>query len=216
MRQILRALLAFGAALPLAAQDSIPSQQVITVDPASYVLRPGDVLRIEVWGQQQYSGQFQIDEAGMLHYPVLGALRAVDLPLGALRDTLRAGLEQLFARPFVTITPLFRIAVLGQVNRPGLYTVDPTLSVLDVVALAGGASPGGNLNKIRVYRTGEAQQLSYEREAVAGRSLREIGVRSGDEIVVPRRFFTRDDLTVVLLLAQIALTVVVLINQAGQ
>jgi polysaccharide export outer membrane protein len=211
MTKPLSAFLILVLCAPLAAQTPAGAP-VITQGSAAYALRPGDIVRIDVWGQTEYSGQFQVDEEGMLHYPVIGSIRATDLTIGMLRDTLRAGLEELFTNPFVTITPLFRIAVLGRVQRPGLYTVDPTLSVLDIVALAGGAASGGNLNRIRVLRAGATTQLSYEREALAGRSLQQIGVRSGDEVIVPRSFFTRDDLTVVLLLAQIALTVVVLVN----
>ena len=53
------------------------------------------------------------------------------MTLAALRERMRQGLEQIFKSPFVTVTPLFRMAVLGQVRNPGLYTVDPAFSVLD-------------------------------------------------------------------------------------
>jgi protein involved in polysaccharide export with SLBB domain len=179
---------------------------------STYTVRPGDLIRIDVWGQEEYSGQFQVDEAGLIHYPVIGTIDASAMTLDALRDTLRAGLEQIFTNPFITITPLFRIAVLGQVRTPGLYTVDPTLSVLDVVALAGGAAPAGDLGRIRVLRVGEETQLSFEQESLRGRSLQQIGIRSGDQVLVPRRFFTREDLYVVLQLAQIGLSIAIFVN----
>lgn len=199
----------------LATPGSAQEPQIVTGGSASYSLRPGDIIRIQVWGRDEYSGQFQVDETGQLQYPVLGAIDTREMTVGALRDTLRAGLERLFTNPFVTITPLFRIAVLGEVQNPGLFTVDPTLSVLDVVALAGGAARNGNLGSIRLLRAGGESQLSYEREALAGRTLQDIGVRSGDEIIVPRRWFTRDDLYLVLQLAQLALTVAVFVNTVG-
>jgi polysaccharide export outer membrane protein len=208
MRQIpLLVLLALLAA-PGYAQEA----SVVQSGSASYNLRPGDIIRIQVWGRDEYSGQFQVDETGHLQYPVLGTIDTREMTVGALRDTLRAGLERLFTNPFVTITPLFRIAVLGEVQTPGLFTVDPTLSVLDVVALAGGAARNGNLGSIRLLRAGAEEEFSYEREALAGRTLQEIGVRSGDEIIVPRRWFTRDDLYLVLQLAQLALTVAIFVN----
>lgn len=203
---VLVAALTLGT-MPLVAQQ----EQVVTSGQTSYSLRPGDIIRIQVWGRDEYSGQFQVDENGELQYPVIGTIDTRDLTLGALRDTLRAGLERLFTNPFVTITPLFRIAVLGEVQNPGLLTVDPTLSVLDVVAMAGGAGRSGNLNKIRLLRAGAESQISFEQEALAGRTLHDVGVRSGDEIIVPRKFFTRDDLGLLVQFAQLALTVAVFV-----
>ncbi len=84
--------------------------------------------------------------------------------------------------------------------------------MLDIVALAGGATNVGNLGKIRLLRPGSEVQLSFEQESVRGRPLTEIGVRSGDQIMVPRRFFTREDFGIVLALAQIALSVAILIT----
>jgi len=200
------------ALLLLFRAPSAPAQQppVVTAATNSYALRPGDIVRIEVWGQQAYSGQFQVDERGILQYPVIGEITITNLTVADLRDRLREGLEAIFNRPFLTVTPLFRMAVLGEVARPGLYTVDPTLSVLDIVAMAGGTSRNGDLNKIRLLRAGAEERLSFQREGLQGRTLQEIGVRSGDQILVARRWLTRDDLVIVLQAVQIAVSVLIL------
>jgi protein involved in polysaccharide export with SLBB domain len=99
------------------------------------------------------------------------------------------------------------MAVLGQVNNPGLYTVNPTLNVLEVVAMAGGPTQAGNLNKIRLLRDGEEIRLS-----LAKGSLQDIGVRSGDQILIPRRSFSRDDVTLVLGVVQVALSIAILVT----
>jgi polysaccharide export outer membrane protein len=112
----------------------------------------------------------------------------------------------------VTIIPRFRIAVLGEVRTPGLYTVDPTLSVLDVVALAGGSTPVGNLGKIKVFRGGGETRVSFEEESLRGRSLQEIGIRSGDQVIVPRSFFTRNDLSFLLQFLQIGLSIAIFVR----
>jgi protein involved in polysaccharide export with SLBB domain len=98
------------------------------------------------------------------------------------------------------------MAVLGEVRNPGLYTVDQTLSVLDVVAMAGGASSSGNMNKIRLLRAGAETQLSFGQ----GRSLQDMGVRSGDQIIVGRKRFAREDIALFLSVVQVGLSVVIL------
>ena len=185
---------------------------LVTTSVSSYTLRPGDVLMVNVWGQESFSGQFQIDENERFLYPVLGEISTRNLTISQVRDTLTAGLETLFNSPFVTVSPRFRVSVLGHVTNPGLYTIDPTLTTIDVVAMAGGPSVNGNLNDIRLRRMNETESIDYEAEDTRGRTLREIGVRSGDQIFVPRRSFTRQDLSLLLQFAQLALTVVLLIN----
>jgi polysaccharide export outer membrane protein len=185
---------------------------LVTTSVSSYSLRPGDVLLINVWGQEAFSGQFQIDENERFLYPVLGEIDTRNLTVAQVRDTLTAGLETLFNNPFVTVTPRFRISILGHVSRPGLYTIDPTLTAIDVVAMAGGPTTNGNLNDIRLRRRDETERIDYDEVGPRGRTLREVGVRSGDQIFVPRRWFTRQDLTLLLQIAQLALTVALLIN----
>src|SRR6185436_458104 len=129
-----------------------------------------------------------------------------NLTVAELRERMRQGLEQIFKSPFVTVSPLFRMAVLGDVRNPGLYTVDPTLSVLDVIAMAGGASQSGNMNKIRLLRAGAETHLSFGQ----GRSLQEMGVRSGDQILVGRKRFAREDIALFLSVVQVGLSVVIL------
>ncbi len=206
-----RFLLAAALYLPL----SLTAQEgptVITQAGASYSLRPGDIIRITVWGRAEYSGQYQVDETGKIHYPILGEIDTEGMTVATLRETLRSGLATLFTNPFVTITPLFRIGVLGQVRNPGLYTVDPTLSVLDIVALAGGATDVGNMNNIRLFRSGSEMRINFEQESVRARTLGEIGLRSGDQVLVPRKFFTRQDFGLLLQLAQIALSIAIFVN----
>lgn len=200
-------LLLLSAAL--AAQQGEP---IISQAGASYTLRPGDIIRINVWGRNEYSGQYQVDETGAIHYPILGEIDTREMTVAALRERVRRGLEDLFTNPFVTITPLFRIGVLGQVRNPGLYTVDPTLSVLDIVAMAGGATDVGNMGKIRLIRAGAEVRLDFEEESIRGGTLQDIGVRSGDQILVPRKFFTRQDFGILLQLAQIALSIAIFVN----
>ena len=203
MRYLLILLALARFAVPALAQQA-------TAPPAatsSYTIRAGDVLKVTVWGHEEYSGEFVVDEATRLQFPILGDLEAKNLTVAQLREKLRTGLEQIFKQPFVTIEPLFRMAVLGQVQNPGLYTVNPGLSVLDVVAMAGGPTPSGSLNKIGLLRAGEAMRLSLNKG-----SLQDIGIHSGDQIMVGRKAFSRDDVTLVLGVVQVALSVAILVT----
>ncbi len=49
---------------------------------------------------------------------------------------------------------LRRVRIMGAVNRPGLFPVDPTITVADALAMAGGATPLGDPDKLQVLRNG--------------------------------------------------------------
>lgn len=168
-------------------------------------IRPGDVIRVVVWGHEELSGEFPIDENYNLLYPLIGAINVRTLSVAQLRDQLNTQLSQLFQRPFLTLTPLFRVAVLGEVLKPGLFSVDPTLTVFDLLALAGGPTRQANQRKLQLIRGGENIRVSLEPAAIARSTLRELGVRSGDQLVMPRTVFTRDDLQLVLQFASLIL-----------
>ncbi len=201
-------LILLFAAAPVAAQD----QNVVGSSPTGYTLRPGDVLQVIVWGQADYSGKFKVDLQGKIQYPVLGEIDTSNKTLVQIRDELRTGLGEIFNRPFVTVNPQFNIAVLGEVRSPGLFSVDPTLTVLDIVAMAGGPSANGNLNKIRLMRAGQTMNLSFGGDRVGARSLQDVGLQSGDQIMVPRRGFTGDDLRTLLSVISVGLSVAILLR----
>jgi protein involved in polysaccharide export with SLBB domain len=90
----------------------------------------------------------------------------------------------------VQLTPLVRVSVLGEVLNPGLFLVDPTHVVRDVIALAGGLTPSANRRKVRITRGGVETVAEYE----AGASALETGLQSGDEIFVDRRSWLGENL----------------------
>jgi len=208
-----RALLAVSTAIVLAAgahparaqnptpgQNPAPAANPVPVQApnrdtttSTLAIRPGDVVHIQVWGHDELSGEFPVDENYNLLFPLVGSINVRDVTVSQLRERLNTELSQLFQRPFFTLTPMFRVAVLGEVYKPGLYSVDPTLSVVDLLALAGGPTRQANQNKLQLIRGGQAVHVSLEPQAIATASLRELGVRSGDQLVMGRATFTRED-----------------------
>jgi protein involved in polysaccharide export with SLBB domain len=197
------------ATSPLAAQQ----RGLVVANDSGYALQPGDVINVNVWGHEEFSGQFQVNEQGIIEYPGIGELNTNALRLNEVRDTLRTALGNIFNRPFVTVTPLFRMAVLGHIQNPGLYTVDPTMTVFDMIALAGGPSRDGDLNKIRLLRNGENIRFSFQDNALHGRTLQDLGVRSGDQVMVNRKSLTSGDLLLGFSAAQVILSLVIIMRQ---
>lgn len=174
-------------ALVLCAALAVPSfsaaQGTARQGDSTLVLEPGDVVRVEVWREKDLTGDFAVDESSRLTLPMLGVVSVGGRPWVSLRDSLIAEYQKQLRNPSVNLTPLRRVQVLGEVPRPGQYLADPTLSLAGVIALAGGATPYGDLRRVRVVRHGKTivQQASIES------LLLENGVHSDDQIFVDRR-----------------------------
>jgi polysaccharide export outer membrane protein len=178
MVRLLSAVLLAGTLLgaPLAGQT--PSALLETNS-----LLPGDVVRVQVWREEDLSGEFQVNELGEVVLPLLGTRQVSGISQDKLRDQLTEAYGQYLVNTAVNVTLLRRVNVLGEVRIPGQYMVDATNSVADVIARAQGITPDGNAEDIVLIRGG--QRL---RAGLAGtQSLQEAGIRSGDQIMVGKR-----------------------------
>jgi polysaccharide export outer membrane protein len=153
-------------------------------------LRPGDVIKVTVFGHTDLSGEYPIDENWKLILPMIGEIDTRNMTVPELRARIRAEFGRLYTQSFIAVVPLFRVAVLGEVNRPSLYSVDPTMTIYDVLALAGGTTRNARERDMRLIRDGAQLAAPVEPAALARATLRELGVRSGDQIIVPRRLLT--------------------------
>ncbi|MCC6927629.1 MAG: polysaccharide export protein [Gemmatimonadaceae bacterium] len=144
-------------------------------------LVPGDVIRIRVWREPELSGEFVVDRRGIVTLPRLGAMNVSALEPEQLREQLTDAYAPFLRDPSIEVTPLRRIRVLGAVRTPGLYSADPTMSVRDVLALAGGATPDGRDAEVRLDRGGRSMVIPLW---LGGQ---EVTLRSGDQLVVEQR-----------------------------
>jgi polysaccharide export outer membrane protein len=150
---------------------------------ARFSLEPGDVVRVTVWREKDLNCECRVDEAGRLTLPLLGTSTVTGLAWEDLRDSLLAHYGTELRNPSVVVTPLRRVQVLGEVTKPGVYLADPTVSLAGLVALAGGATPNGDLHRIRVVRGGRTLIQSTSVESL----LLDAGVHSNDQVFVDRR-----------------------------
>ena len=149
---------------------------------ASSVLRPGDVLRLRIWREPDLSGEFTIDERGVVTLPKLGPIRAVDEPVGALKTRI-VSLYAAYVTDPVEVTPVPRVRVLGAVRTPGIYKVEPAMTLSDAIALAGGTTPDGDDGRVTLVHEGKSVSVALKPNVL----LADSPLRSGDQVFVPER-----------------------------
>ena len=172
-------------------------------------LAPGDQVRLKIWREPDLSGDFTVDEAGMVVLPKLGAYHAADIPVDSLRVRLTRDYSQYLTNPAIEVMLLRRVQVLGAVKSPGLYHVDGTMTVQDGLALAGGVTSDGNPNHIELIRDGRKLPVSLTRQTHIGASA----IESGDQIYVPERSWISRNPGVIIGLLSAAATLVIALHR---
>jgi len=147
---------------------------------AAVSLRPGDAIRVFIWQEPELSGEFLVAPNGMVVFPLLGVREVVGISPEEVETRLTADYAEFLENPSVNVTALRRVAILGEVRLPSLYWVDATVALTEALALAGGLTPTGNKNEIRLIRDGGVLIQSLDANNVLGATV----IQSGDQIVV--------------------------------
>ncbi|MBW3654567.1 MAG: SLBB domain-containing protein [Gemmatimonadetes bacterium] len=151
---------------------------------AETVLNPGDAVRITVWRRDDLSGEFSIAADGTVVHPLLKQVVVTGISLPEAERRLGEMLQRVEGNAPFVVEGLLRVSVGGEVRTPNLYALTPVTTVSQAVALAGGISDRGRLDRVRLIRGGTEQMIDLTDPA---QRLSNMTVRSGDQIVVARR-----------------------------
>ena len=154
-----------------------------------YVLGPGDVLEVSVWGYPDLTREVVVRPDGRVTLPLVGAVAAAGVTVEHLTQVLTRAYGEYIINPQVTvIVKQFRritVSVLGQVARPGTYMLPPGSRVLDLLSAAGGVTETASLNGARLLRP-EGSPLAVDLERLlAGDPAVNVVLRGGETLVVP-------------------------------
>jgi len=130
--------------------------------------------------------EFIIDGEGYLQ---LGAFGKIYLA-GKTLEEATSILEDKF-RPYgknltLIVTPLIRLVMKGEFGKTGMYRFSPNISLWDAIVEAGGMSNSLAAENMYLLRNGEIVYADFMDAIYAGVSIRELGIRSGDELIAPR------------------------------
>lgn len=135
------------------------------------------------------SGEFSVDQSGRVVFPGIGEVNALNETPESLHTSLLAQYQVFLRNPSIEIFVLRRVQVRGSVRAAGLFTVDLTTSISDVIALAGGAAPDGSRDKVRLFRGNQMIETNLDGRTTIGESI----IQSGDQLFIPQRsWFSRN------------------------
>ena len=150
-----------------------------------YRLGTGDRLRLNVFGEDNLSGEFVVGGAGTVSLPLIGDIKATGKSPVELKTDIEAALADGYLKaPRVNIELLnYRpFYVLGEVANSGEYTYSEDMTVLNAVATAGGFTYRANKKSVFIKRAGAAAEERFALTATTP-------VQPGDTIRIGERLF---------------------------
>jgi protein involved in polysaccharide export with SLBB domain len=158
--------------------------QTVSTDGGEAVLQPGDVVRITVWRKPELSGELVVATDSSLKHPLFQEVKVGGVPLAIAKERLREFLVRYESDPQFVIEPLFRVGVGGEVRSPNLYSWPRETTIAQAIALAGGPTERGRLDRILLIRDGRTVKIDLTNPASGWANA---PIHSGDRIGVARR-----------------------------
>lgn len=161
--------------------------------PPGYVIGPEDVLGVLFWRDEDMSGDTTVRPDGMITLPLVGDIRAAGISPEGLKAIIEKEAARYLTEPTVTVVVREinsrHVYITGEVATSGEYPLTGPLSVMQLIALAGGLNEYAEKNDITIMRLENGQQRAYKfrySDVARGKALgQNIQLRPGDTVIVP-------------------------------
>ena len=168
------------------------------VDPG-YLIGPGDVLRLYIWGAVELQYELNVDNQGTVFIPTAGQMFVSGVPYSELKNKMTSYLsrfyEGLAANPptaFLDISlaklkPI-KIFVMGELAKPGGYTISSFANVFNALYSVGGPLTSGSLREIRVVRNNKViTKVDLYDYLLKGQLIGDVRLQNNDMVFIPPR-----------------------------
>jgi protein involved in polysaccharide export with SLBB domain len=155
-----------------------------------YLIGPGDELLIRAWGQIDINYRAVVDRTGTIYLPKIGAMSVAGLRYDELNSALSRNIGRVFKNFELNVTlgqlRSIQVFVVGQVKRPGSYTVSSLSTLVNALFASGGPSNRGSMRQIVLKRQGkEVTRFDLYDLIVSGDKSKDAQLLPGDVIYVP-------------------------------
>ncbi len=180
-----------GGPIPYGVALGLPDAPAVVPLEAGYRIAPMDVLTVRVFKMPDLSGDYEVDLAGNLALPLLGAVPAAELTTAELDARLtRAYGERYLQNPDISIgiksSTRRSVTVDGAVRNSGAFPVMGPMTLIQAVALSGGTAEDANSRRVAVFRTvsGQRQAAAFDLTAIRRGQAPDPAIYAGDIVVV--------------------------------
>jgi len=158
---------------------------------------PLDVISISIFPGEEYSREVTVQPDGTIAMPLIGVLQVQGLSVSELEILVQKKYSKYVSNPQVTANVKRfsgrKIAIIGEVLKPGYYDYRDGMRLLELVSTAGGLTQDARASRVIVLRPGEKESRSFSVDfstVLAGDVTRDPLLAPGDTIHVPKQPFT--------------------------
>jgi polysaccharide biosynthesis/export protein len=159
-----------------------------------YIIGTEDVLSINVWREAELSvKELVVRPDGKISLPLVNDIQASGLTPKQLQEQIAAKLKEFVEAPNVNVSVIKvfsrSVTVVGQVGKPGPYSLGSPTTVLNIIARAGGLTEFAKSKNIIILRNENGKMLKFPfnyKNIINGKDLQQnILLKSGDTVMVP-------------------------------
>ncbi|KAF0140754.1 MAG: polysaccharide export outer membrane protein [Stygiobacter sp.] len=157
------------------------------------IIKSGDQLQVSVWGYPEFNTTTTVKDYGTVTIPLIGDVMAAGLTTDRFTvDVSRKLTQYVKGEPKVTVSHIDmnkRISVMGAVNKQDNYTSLSDISLVEIIAAAGGPTPDADLGHVKIFMKGkisDVKEIDLAKHLEQGDMDNIPKVRSGDTVFVPR------------------------------
>lgn len=171
------------------------SGQTVEGGRASGVIGQRDTIEIRVFREDDLTTTGQLSGDGTISMPLIGSVKLAGLTTDSAAKAIEAKLKDGYlVKPQVSVTIEGRIrrtiTVLGQAQNPGVFELpaNRSLTVVEAIGMAGGATRIANVKKITLKRSGGKVQTINLKDITSGKAS-DISLKDGDVLSIPESLF---------------------------
>lgn len=187
-------------ALAIAAAGCTHTAHPVDLPPPydTTALGVGDLFELRIVGEDKAPVQFKVASDGTVMLPLVKRVKVVGLEPQKIEDVVVEKLKAdgLLTDPVVTVKVLEynskRVEIIGEVAKSGSFPLEPKMSLMRLIALAGGFSPMAKKDKVsirRQLRDGTVRAAEVNVEDIVGNLIPDVPLQAGDAISVPQRTY---------------------------
>jgi polysaccharide biosynthesis/export protein len=166
----------------------------VAVEPG-FTIGPEDVLGVIVWREPDVTADVTVRPDGMITLPLVRDVKASGLTPAELADRLQQALRDYITDASVTVVVRQmnsrKVFITGEVAKPGGYPLTSSMTVMQLIAVAGGLNEFAQGKSISIMRVeaGQTKTFTFDYKNVANgkKPGQNIVLRPGDTVVVPER-----------------------------
>ncbi len=165
------------------------------VEAGDYRIGSDDILKIDVYREEELGRRAKVTADGYITLPLIGKVQVGGYTVLELEQVLNEKLREYLKQPHVTvfIEEYSSIAIIGEVVKPGSYSLNGAMTVLKAISKAGGFTPIAAPGGVKILRTVNGEEAVIEVDVGEitkdGDLGKDVPLKRGDTIVVPESFF---------------------------